>query len=144
MMALICAAGHAIVGRSMFYQPIKSDCEANFSPECSPACGTSLRSILRRRQLPWSRSAPVVAAMRCLARRGPVCWLRRDLSRHIVASQRSLGALSVDTFCCDRDCHRIRRYRHPLTPFVRKLLHLIRRGIVWSQPSPTFPIRREN
>ena len=83
MMALICAAGHAIVGRSTFYQPIKSDLRSELLAGVFTGMWHIITINFTASAIALSRSAPVVAAMRLLGSSRPSLLVTpRSISSH--------------------------------------------------------------
>jgi hypothetical protein len=68
MMALICAAGHAIAGLSMFYRPIKSDVRS----ELHAAVFTGMWHIIT---INFTLSAIALVALGTSGRGNAVAWL---------------------------------------------------------------------
>jgi hypothetical protein len=110
-MALICATGHAVAGRGVFYRPIKADLRS----ELHAGVFTGMWHIIT---INFALSAIALVALSTrgdgkysgVARRGPVCGLCYGLSHHIVASKCGLEAVSVDAFWGGCDSQRVRRH----------------------------------
>src|SRR5215475_13140015 len=93
MMALICAAGHAIVGRSMFYQPIKSGLRS----ELLAGVFTGMWHIIT---INFTASAIALVALSTGGRGNAVAWLVAAqfagyAAIYLVTSLRLSGALKL-------------------------------------------------
>jgi hypothetical protein len=106
LMAAFCAAGHAIAGARMFYQPIKSA----LTDQLLAGVLTGMWHLITvhfGRSVALSRDAWAAGRGR-LARCRAIRRLCRDLPRHFAAPWRRLEALSMAPICRHFDIGRCR------------------------------------